>query len=84
MSDTTQDDGLQNVTESALLNFELYLAVMAAFALGGIMGSILAAGAGVAVAIWGTTLAALAVGFGIMAIQLLVNSPVERATSWYR
>lgn len=67
-----------------MLNFELYLTVMAAFVLGGVMGSILAVGAGFVVAVWGTVLAAVAVGFGAMAVQLLVNSPAKGAKAWYR
>ncbi len=84
MSDAPRGTRREDVRETALLNFELYLTVMAAFVLGGVMGSILAIGAGVAVAIWGTVLAAVAVAFGAMAVQLLVNAPVDRAKSWYR
>lgn len=84
MSDADSGAPVEGVKETALLNFELYLAVMVAFVLGGIMGSILAAGAGVVVAVWGTTLAAVAVAFGVMSVQLLVNSPADRARTWYR
>lgn len=66
---------VDRLARAAFQHFELYLMVMTAFVLGGLMGAVVGAGAGLALAIWTTALGAMAVAVGVIAVDVLVVSP---------
>ncbi len=72
-----EDDGsiVDRLARTAFQHFELYLMVMTAFVLGGLMGAVVGAGAGLAVAIWTTALGAMAIAVGVVAVDVLVVTP---------
>ncbi len=68
---------MERLPDASFRDFEVFMTVMLAFVLGGIMGAALATGAGMMVAIWVTVLAAIAVTVGVLATELLVDAPQE-------